>query len=212
MNSVVFHRRLNRLKDDVVRFQNAICAYETTDAARYPENFEKLGLDLAMRVEAIACSTRNIASIFSADSRKRLLRTVSEAQGIAVCQNQYGYEIRIPYLMTKRSSRKNAVFLLEPLSFALEEFAAKHPIRRLEHALVWYIYEYAEGTPARHIRDYDNIEAKEVLDVINAFFLLDDGGAFCELHYSTRRGKRDCTRVIISPDICLFSCPNPEGF
>ena len=74
-----------------------------------------------------------------------------------------------------------------------------------------FIYEYTEDTPIHCIRDYDNIETKEVLDIINSFFLLDDGGAFCELHYSTRRGNRNGTRVIISSDIGLVSCQKING-
>ena len=50
-----------------------------------------------------------------------------------------------------------------------------------------------------------------VVDIINSFFLLDDGGAFCELHYSTRRGNRNGTRVIISSDIGLVSCQKING-
>lgn len=210
MSNLFRYQRINRLKDDVLRFQNAICAYETTDAARYPENFEKLGLDMAMRAEAIACSTRNIASVFMTNGRKQLIRQVADAQGIQVRQNKLGYEISMPYLMTKRSSRQSVMFLLEPLSCALEAFTKEHPIERMDRAVIWYIYEYEEGTPTRHIRDYDNLEAKEVLDVINTFFLVDDGGGFCELHYSTRRGKKNSTRIIISQDIGLFVCPETE--
>lgn len=210
MSNLQLYQRINRLKDDVLRFQNAICAYETTDAVRYPENFEKLGLDMALRAEAIACSTRNIASVFMTNGRKELIHQVSDAQGIQVRQNELGYEISMPFLMTKRSGRQSVMFLLEPLSCALEAFTKEHPIERMERAVIWYIYEYEEGTPTRHIRDYDNLEAKEVLDVINTFFLVDDGGDFCELHYSTHRGKKNGTRIIISQDIGLFLCPETD--
>lgn len=207
MNRTVFYQRMHRLKGDMARLQNVICAYETTDAARYPENFENLGMDAAMKAEAIACSMRNIASVFPANSRNKVLNTVADAQGIEVRKKEHGYEIVMPWLMPKRNGRNQVEFILEPLSYALEQFISGYPVERLEQALIWFIYEYSEETPARHVRDYDNIEAKEVLDVINAFFLVDDGGDFCQLHYSTRRGKRDCTRVIISENIGLFACP-----
>ena len=84
MSDMMLCNRLNRLKDDVVRFKNAICAYETTDAARYPENFESLGMDMVLKAEAIACSTRNIVSIYPAHSRKHMLSTATDAQGIEV--------------------------------------------------------------------------------------------------------------------------------
>ena len=44
MNRLLFRQKLNHLREDALRFQNTLCAYETTDAVRYPENFEKLGL------------------------------------------------------------------------------------------------------------------------------------------------------------------------
>ena len=64
MNHLLSRQRLNHLREDALRFQNTLCAYETTDAVRYPENFEKLGLDMVRQAESIACSTRNIVSIF----------------------------------------------------------------------------------------------------------------------------------------------------
>lgn len=210
MSDMMLCNRLNRLKDDVVRFKNAICAYETTDAARYPENFESLGMDMVLKAEAIACSTRNIVSIYPAHSRKHMLSTATDAQGIEVKNTKTGYEIVIPGLMPKRNSRHNVQFILEPLSYALEQFCNRCYVERMDKALIWYVYEYSEDTPARHIRDYDNLEAKEVLDMINAYFLIDDSGEHCELHYSTRRGNRECTRIIISSDIDLISYPKME--
>ena len=38
MNRLLFRQRLNHLREDALRFQNTLCAYETTDAVRYPEN------------------------------------------------------------------------------------------------------------------------------------------------------------------------------
>lgn len=204
MSNPQFYDRLNRLKDDIMRFKNSVCAYETIDAARYPDNFESLGIDMAMRAEAIACSARNIVSAFPSGSRKRVLANATDTHGIKVRKRGFGYEILMPGLMPKRNRRNNSEFLLEPLCYALEQFCREQGVERMDRATIWYIYEYAENLPARHIRDYDNLEAKEVLDIINAFFLLDDGGEFCELHYSTRRGKRNCTRVIISHEVGLF--------
>ena len=210
MSDVLFYQQTNRLKEEVIRLQNAICAYQLTDAPKYPENFDKLGLDMAMRAEAIACSTRNIAGMFLINGRSQMIRKVSDAQGIRVERHKLGYEIVMPYLMAKRNGKHNVRFLLEPLSYALRQYTEKHTIERLQHAVICFIYEYAEDTPRRYIRDYDNMEAKEVLDLINTYFLVDDSGRFCELHYSSRQGERNQTRVIISQEIGLFSCPQKE--
>ena len=42
MNRLLFRQRLNHLREDALRFQNTLCAYETTDAVRYPENFDPI--------------------------------------------------------------------------------------------------------------------------------------------------------------------------
>ena len=211
MNNMLFYQQLDRLKYDVERLQNTITVYEITDPSKYPENFEKLGLDIAMQSEAVACSTRTIVSNYMTNGRPHIVREAVKAQGIRVEEHKLGYEIIMPYLMTKRSGRHSVMFLLEPLSFALRQFVKTHYIKRMKHAVVWFIYEYAEDTPARHIRDYDNIESKEVLDLINTHFLLDDSARFCELHYSVRQGKKNRTRVFISQDIGLFLCPESEN-
>lgn len=210
MSNPLLCRRISRLKDDVDRFKNVVCAYEMTDAAIYPENFQSLGLEVAMKAEALACSARNIVSVYPAGNRKRMLQAVADTQGIEIRKYCEGYEIILPGLMPKRKSRNNVSFILEPLSYALEQFFREHQPERLDYALVWFIYEYREDTPARHIRDYDNLESKEVLDVINAFLLVDDGGDFCELHYSTSRGESDRTRIIITKNISQFPCLKNE--
>lgn len=93
MNRLLFRQRLNHLREDALRFQNTLCAYETTDAVRYPENFERLGLDMARQAESIACSTRNIVSIFQMNGREQVQSCAAEAQGITVKEQSYGYEV-----------------------------------------------------------------------------------------------------------------------
>ena len=120
MNRLLFRQKLNHLREDALRFQNTLCAYETTDAVRYPENFEKLGLDMARQAESIACSTRNIVSIFQMNGREQVQSCAAEAQGITVKEQSYGYEVILPHLMPKRNHRNHTVFLLEPLTYAVK--------------------------------------------------------------------------------------------
>ena len=129
MNRLLFRQRLNHLREDALRFQDTLCAYETTDAVRYPGIFEKLGLDMARQAESIACSTRNIVSVFQMNGREQVQSCAAEAQGITVKEQPYGYEVILPHLMPKRNHRNHTVFLLEPLTYALKEFTAVHPIR-----------------------------------------------------------------------------------
>ena len=104
MNRLLFRQRLNHLREDTLRFQNTLCAYETTDAVRYPENFEKLGLDMVRQAESIACGTRNIVSIFQMNGREQVQSCAAEAQGITVKEQPYGYEVILPHLMPTKLS------------------------------------------------------------------------------------------------------------
>ena len=47
------------------------------------------------------------------------------------------------------------------------------------------------------IRDYDNLELKQILDVISSFIIVDDGGLLCDAYNTTELGDTDCTRVSI---------------
>ena len=79
------------------------------------------------------------------NGREQVQSCAAEAQGITVKEQPYGYEVILPHLMPKRNYRNHTVFLLEPLTYALKEFTAVHPICRLEYALIWFIYEYTDG-------------------------------------------------------------------
>ena len=56
-----------------------------------------------------------------------------------------------------------------------------HTYRRKEHAVLG----------KRRIRDYDNIEAKRYLDVIESMLLTNDSGLLCTVLQATRMSDRD---------------------
>ena len=49
----------------------------------------------------------------------------------------------------------------------------------------------------RRIRDYDNLELKQFLDVAASFILTDDNGLLCDAYHTTELGEDDCTRITI---------------
>ena len=46
--------------DDISRLSNALYAMDTTDIQRYPDNYEILSTDAALRAERIACRLRHL--------------------------------------------------------------------------------------------------------------------------------------------------------
>ena len=47
------------------------------------------------------------------------------------------------------------------------------------------------------IRDYDNLELKQFLDVAASFILTDDNGLLCDAYNTTELGEEDCTRLFL---------------
>ena len=49
----------------------------------------------------------------------------------------------------------------------------------------------------RRVRDYDNLQIKQLLDVIAAYIMEDDSGLLCDAYNTTELGETDCTRISI---------------
>lgn len=74
MNRALLSKRISSLLAEVSRLSNALCAMNTIDLQRYPENYELLSTDAALRAEQIACR------ILCFDYQAEALREVFGAQ------------------------------------------------------------------------------------------------------------------------------------
>lgn len=99
--------------------------------------------------------------------------------------------------MPKRKLRVNTAFLSEPLSFALQEYLKEHPLALYRDCVVCFSQIYDKALTLERVRDYDNLEFKQILDTIAAYILADDTGLFCDLYHTTELGGCDCTDVYI---------------
>ena len=70
-------------------------------------------------------------------------------------------------------------------------------IRLFQHCVVCFSHIYAQELPERRIRDYDNLELKQFLDVAASFILTDDNGLLCDAYNTTELGEEDCTRLFL---------------
>ena len=65
MNRAILSKRISSLLAEVSRLSNALCAMNTMDLQRYPENYELLSTDAALRAEQIACRMRHLVYGFT---------------------------------------------------------------------------------------------------------------------------------------------------
>jgi len=183
--------------DDIQRLTNALYAMNTTDIQRYPDNYEVLFTDAALRAETVACRLRQLIYVSTPIKKTEYLTSAAVMQGIGVCYEDGVFEVELPCLLPKRKQWQNAEFLLDPLGAALSQYAGSHPLPRFQHCVIAFSHIYDSSLPERRIRDYDNLELKQIQDVIAAFVLTDDTGALCDVYHTTEMGSRDSTRVSI---------------
>ena len=60
MDRAILSTRNTSILSDISRLNSALYALNTTDIQRYPENYEVLSTDAALRAERVACRLRHI--------------------------------------------------------------------------------------------------------------------------------------------------------
>lgn len=197
MNQPELSHKIQQISGDVSKLSATLCAMDNADAETYPENYELLSTDAALRGEQIACKLRHL--IYSTTNVKKSEYLVSAAgvQGIAVADRDGILEITLPCLIPKRKQRHSSEFLTDPLYFTLSQYADSHPLPKYSHCVVCFSHIYGRDLSIRRIRDYDNLELKQLLDVISSFIMEDDTGLLCDAYNTTELGETDCTRIYV---------------
>lgn len=197
MNRSVISQRISSILDDIQRLNNALYAMNTTDIQRYPDNYEVLSTDAALRAEGIACRIRHLIYASTSVKKGEYLVSAAVMQGISVSRRGGVLEVVLPGLLPKRKQTADMEYLLDPLSAALTSYAKGHLLPRYRDCMLCYTHIYAKDLPDRRIRDYDNLELKRIQDVIASFVLTDDTGALCDTYHTTELGEADATRISI---------------
>lgn len=164
-----------------------------------PEDFEgyrRSLQDASGLAERLACGIRDVRVETCFLPRTEVLREAAQTQGIQVEAEEHWYRIFLPGLLPRKKAGSCA-FLTGPLDSALADFGKANPIRRLQKAVVCFRHLYSAELPERLVRDHDNIEVKQVLDVIADHFLVDDNGLLCTNLYTSAMGDREGTEVYV---------------
>lgn len=69
MNRAIISQRITSILAEIERLNNALYAMNTTDIQRYPDNYEVLSTDAALRAERITCRLRHL--IYATTSIKK---------------------------------------------------------------------------------------------------------------------------------------------
>lgn len=189
--------RIGKIQAEIPKLTNTLYALDLTDSQDYPQNYEELSTDAALRAERIACSLRNL--IYSANlvPKPVLMQKTAAAQGIGITQMPDMVMITLPGLMPKRNSRSNPAFVTEPLYQCLSDYTASHELQRFTECVVCFSHQYNRNLSSKRVRDYDNMECKHILDTAATFLMKDDSGLLCDVYHCTQFGTEDCTILTI---------------
>lgn len=197
MNKKIINQRSEEILREIEKLTSTIRAMERCDVENNLENFELLSTDAALRAELITCRLRHLVYSSTSVKKQEYLASAGVVQGIEIfCENDI-LEITLPCLLPKRKQKQSTEFLIDPIYFALCGYADKHTLPRFKECVVCFSHVYNKELPTRRIRDYDNLELKQFLDVIGTFVMEDDSGLLCDAYNTTELGEKDCTRITI---------------
>ena len=197
MDRFTLSSRLSRIEEEIPKLSNTISAMKITDTGTYGKNYEELSLDAAQRAERIACSLRNLIFATNLVSKPVLMDAVAKEHGIQITHDNDQVVITLPGLMPKRNKRVNTTFLTDPLYASLDAYTREHPLPHFIECVVCFSHIFDRNLSARRIRDYDNLECKQLLDTVASFLMTDDSGLYCDAYHTTEFGSKDCTILTI---------------
>lgn len=197
MNRAILSQRITSILSEITRLTNALYALNSTDIQRYPDNYEVLSTDAALRAERIACRLRHLIYSTTSIKKEEYLTSAAVMQGIEIRNDGGILEITLPCLLPKRKQRQSSEYLLDTFTAALGQYAKSNPLPRLQHCVICFSHIYCKDLPERRVRDYDNLELKQFLDVAASFILVDDSGLLCDAYNTTELGDADCTHISI---------------
>lgn len=197
MDRTIISNRINRIMGDISKLSNTLCAIDKTDIEKYPDTYTMLTTDAALRSELIACRMRHLLYGTTTTKKETYLASAGVVQGICIKEYEGVLEITLPCLLPKRKQRQSTEFLIDPLYFTLSQYADSHQLPKYKHCVVCFSHIYSEESASRKVRDYDNLELKQLLDVLSTYIMEDDTGLLVDAYNTTEIGKTDCTRISV---------------
>jgi len=209
MDRQVLLRKIMNCGDEIRRLEQDMIALQSIDIVNYPENYSNLSHRAAIKSEHITRKLREL--VFKTTNRDWSDLLVCSANELAIsvhCSVDDAVEIILPCLIPGRK-KKATEFISAPLFATLDRFVRESPLgqpfERFTNCVIWitHVYDITTYCNARK-RDYDNIEIKGIIDVINSFLLTDDNGVLCSIYHTSKMSDKDLTNISVMKESVFF--------
>ena len=190
-------KQITQTQNESERLLRELKILSYTDPTCHPKDYEKISTDAALLGERITCRLRHLVYDMTEIKKSDYLVATGETHGIEIKYEDGFFKITLPCLLPKRNKRNGSEFLIDPLYFTLMDYKRTHSVPFFKQCTICFTHVYDESLRKSHVRDYDNLELKQVLDVLSAFVLTDDNGYLCDAYHTTEFGATSCTRITI---------------
>jgi len=197
MTKKAIQKKLIECNEDLDGISKKLCEVREMEQNNDFEGYRDKTLEISRRAERFACRVRELVSDTVFNNRQEFMLDISKSQGITIEKEEEWVKIVMPFLLPKRRVTHSCSFITIPLKYAISSFINKTRIRRFDNCVVCFRNIYTLN--GKVIRDHDNIEAKQVLDEIATYLLVDDTGLLCSNIYTTSIGEFEQTEVYVIP-------------
>ena len=123
--------------------------------------------------------------------------SVAENMRIQITEEHDWIKITVPAILPGRRRTDSNLYLTRPLRQAILAYNRDDPVDRFSECVICIVHCYDVALGESRVRDYDNIETKRFLDVIESGFLTNDSGLLCSVLQTSRIWDRDCTEFYL---------------
>ena len=185
MDRKMITRRIGDVLSNLSRLTSNLHAMDSLDIQRYPDNYETISTEAALRAEKIACSLRSLLFASTDISREEYLAKAGETHGIEITHEDGILSVTMPRLLPKKKSKQSGLFLLDPLGAALAQYAKQNHMPRFRQCVVCISHVYRHALPDWCLLDYDNLQQKQLLDMNALYVMVYDSGMLCDAYNTT---------------------------
>lgn len=197
MDRKIITRRIADIRKELLHLNHDICVMDSMDVERYPENYEAVSTEAGLRAERIACRLRSLIYASTEVGKMEYLARAGDAQGIKIYCRDGIMEVAMPRLLPKKRMRRSNLFLLDPLQALLKQYSEKKLLPYFKKCVVCICHVYDRELPDWCLLDYDNVQQKQILDMIALYVMEDDSGLLCDVYHTTELGDKDGTNLYI---------------
>ena len=157
-------------------------------------------LDVVKMSEKSACNLRELVIRYGyPEERDELEQIVLGSHPVDIGFTEEGwFAVRMDPL-AKAKTLASKPYIRGIIAPAMKKFFADKPNIRYPQCVLIFRHVYDRKFPVRHMRDYDNVEVKQVTDVVAMYVMVDDNPFVCETYYLSAPGDVPRTDIFVVP-------------